>query len=245
MADNVSEYYFERSQTRVDDKRLYFACKRCIDIVLSATFLIVGFPFLLLIALLIKLDSPGPVLFRQERVRLRNGPPGARVKRQLETFTMFKFRTMHHNSAPSAHEQFMKTLIRGDEPDGDQLQRRGDSVVHKLHNDPRITGVGRPLRRTNLDELPQLWNVLRGEMSLVGPRPALLYEVEEYKPHHWKRLETVPGCVGLWQVSGWNTLDFEEMVKLDAWYVERQSLWLDLKIVLGVASAILSGKGGG
>jgi lipopolysaccharide/colanic/teichoic acid biosynthesis glycosyltransferase len=215
------------------------------DIVLSVLLLVVAFPFLLLIALLIKLDSPGPVLFRQERIGLRNRSAEAQERWQLGTFVMFKFRTMHQNSAPSAHQQLMKALIRGDEYDLDQIRHHGDSVVHKLSNDRRITRVGKLLRRTNLDELPQLWNVLRGEMSLVGPRPPLLYEVEQYKPHHWKRLGTIPGCVGLWQVSGWNTLGFDEMVKLDVWYIEHPSVWLDLRILLQAASAILSGRGGG
>jgi lipopolysaccharide/colanic/teichoic acid biosynthesis glycosyltransferase len=101
------------------------------------------------------------------------------------------------------------------------------------------------LRKTTLDELPQLWNVLKGEMSLVGPRPPITYEVAEYEPHHWKRLQTIPGCTGLWQVSGWCTLGFEEQVELDIWYVEHQSLWLDTKILLQTVLAVLLRKGAG
>lgn len=242
MVDSISPYFSEQTLTRVRNKQLYFQCKRFMDVVLSVLFLLLGFPFLLLIALLIKLDSPGPVLFKQERMALRKGSE-AEEKPQLATFVMYKFRTMHNNSAPGVHKQFMKALIRGDEHGLARLKR--NPAVNKLSNDRRITRVGKVLRRTNLDELPQLWNVLRGEMSLVGPRPPLPYEIAEYEPQHWKRLETVPGCVGLWQVSGWNTLNFDEMVELDISYIEHQSLWLDLKILLKTASAVLSGQGGG
>jgi lipopolysaccharide/colanic/teichoic acid biosynthesis glycosyltransferase len=225
-------------------KRLYFLCKRCVDIVASAFLLVVAAPVVLLIALLIKLDSPGPVLFRQERLALRKRSKG-QEEWQLEPFVMYKFRTMRSHSAPGVHQQFMKALIQGDEQDLVRLRHENGAVVNKLSGDRRITRVGKPLRRANLDELPQLWNVLKGDMSLVGPRPPLAYEVAEYKPQHWKRLATIPGCVGLWQVRGWNTLTFEQMVRLDVWYVDHQSLWLDLRIVLETAAAVLSGKGGG
>ena len=247
MAGAVLEQIPNQSQlaARVfEQKRLYFLCKRCVDAVGSALLLLVAAPVLLLVALLIKLDSPGPVLFRQERLALRN-----RSRRQgdwqLEPFVMYKFRTMRSDCAPGVHQQFMKALIQGDQQDLARLKHEHGAVVNKLSGDQRITRVGKPLRRTNLDELPQLWNVLKGDMSLVGPRPPLAYEVAEYKPHHWKRLWTIPGCVGLWQVRGWNTLDFEQMVDLDIGYIEHQSLWLDLRIVLETVAAVLSGKGGG
>ena len=224
------------------DKRLYFFCKRCIDIVLSMLFLVVTLPLLLLIALLIKLDSPGPVLFRQERVGAQKSSIAREEASQLRTFIMFKFRTMYHNSHPGIHQRFVSALIRGNETEAARL--RNNSAVNKLTNDPRVTRVGKVLRRTRLDELPQVWNVLRGDMSLVGPRPPIAYEVAEYEPHHWRRLGTIPGCVGLWQVSGWCTVGFEEMVELDTWYIEHQSLWLDLKILLRTPQAVLSGKGG-
>lgn len=248
MEHAVLEKSHDQSRTTMqtlEKRRLYFVCKRCMDVLLSLLFLVVMFPLLFLIALAIKLDSPGPVLYKQERVALRNRSAEALAKRQLRTFTMLKFRTMHHNASPDVHQQFVRALIQGDELDLARLKQEMKSAVNKLGNDRRITRLGKFLRRTSLDELPQLWNVLRGEMSLVGPRPPLPYEVAEYKPHHWKRLASIPGCVGLWQVSGWNTLNFEQMVELDVWYIEHQSLWLDLKILLKTVSAVLSGKGGG
>lgn len=247
MAGAVLEQTPDQLQTvtpALERKRLYLLCKRYVDIGVSALLLVVAAPFLLVIALLIKLDSPGPVLFKQERLALRNHSR-RREDWKLEPFVMYKFRTMRSDSASSVHEQFMKALIQGNEQDLARLKRENGAVVNKLSGDRRITRVGKPLRRTNLDELPQLWNVLKGDMSLVGPRPPLAYEVAEYRPQHWRRLGTVPGCVGLWQVRGWNTLTFEEMVDLDIWYIEHQSLWLDLRIVLQIAAAVLSGKGGG
>jgi len=225
------------------EKQLYFLCKRCMDIVLSLVFLIAALPLLLLIALLIRVDSPGPVLFAQERLGLRKRSIGGEETWQLGTFIMYKFRTMYHNSHPGIHQRFVRALIRRDEAEASRV--RNNCVVNKLSNDPRVTRVGKVLRKTRFDELPQIWNVLRGDMSLVGPRPPIAYEVAEYEPHHWRRLGTIPGCVGLWQVSGWCTLSFEEMVELDIWYIEHQSLWLDTRILLQTLQAVLSGKGGG
>lgn len=244
---DVSTHFSEQALVPmhiVGKRRLYFSCKRCMDTVLSALFLLISLPLLLLIALLITVDSPGPVLFKQERVGLRKRSVDGEERWELGTFFMYKFRTMYHNSNPSTHQQFVKALIRNDANEVARLKNDNDSVVNKLNKDPRITRVGKRLRRTALDELPQLWNVLRGELSLVGPRPPLPYEVAEYKPHHWRRLWTIPGCVGFWHVSGWNTLSFKEMVKLDIWYTEHQSLWLDIRILLLTIPAILSGKGG-
>lgn len=226
-------------------KRLYLACKRGLDLATCFLALIVGFPLFLLIALLVKIDSPGPVLFKQERVSLKKLHSNGRVSWALCTFMMYKFRTMQHDCDPSVHQSHMKTLIEGHACEAGPPGANGHPTNHKLSNDPRVTRVGRVLRRTCLDELPQLLNVLKGEMSLIGPRPALPYEVAEYKPHHRRRLGTIPGCVGLWQVSGWNTLGFEEMVQLDVRYIEEQSLWLDATILLKTVSAILSSKGGG
>ena len=126
-----------------------------------------------------------------------------------------------------------------------RLRSNSDPVLNKLTSDARITRLGRVLRKTTMDEWPQLWNVLKGEMSLVGPRPPIVYEVAEYEAHHWRRLETIPGCTGLWHVSGWCTLEFEEQVDLDIRYIEHQSLSLDIKILLGTVPAVLLRKGGG
>jgi lipopolysaccharide/colanic/teichoic acid biosynthesis glycosyltransferase len=214
------------------------------DLVGSLFFLAILSPLLLLIASLIKLDSQGPVLFKQERIRLRNRSSDEEARYELDTFIMYKFRTMRQQSDPTIHQHFMKALIRNDKNEVALLNNHA-SAINKLCNDVRITRVGRVLRKLNLDELPQLFNVLKGDMSLVGPRPPLSYEVAEYGPQHWKRLATIPGCVGLWQVSGWNTLTFDEMVEIDVRYVENQSLWLDAKILLLTLPAILSGNGGG
>jgi lipopolysaccharide/colanic/teichoic acid biosynthesis glycosyltransferase len=151
---------------------------------------------------------------------------------------------MYDGADPGLHQRFVRALIRSDAKELQDLRRLHGSTVNKLNNDPRVTRVGRILRGTRIDELPQLWNVVKGEMSLVGPRPALPYEVEQYQPRHMKRLEAVPGCTGLWQVRGWCALGFEEMAELDAWYVEHRTLSLDLKILLQTLPALLSGKGG-
>jgi len=227
------------------EKRLYFLCKRCMDIILSLLFLVVTLPLFLLIALLIKVDSPGPVFFHQPRAGLRKRVVHGQTAWELSTFMMHKFRTMYRSRSRGMHWQFMKALIREDEDEVARLLNNSDRSVKKLTEDPRITRVGKLLRKTNLDELPQLWNVLKGEMSLVGPRPPIVYEVAQYEPHHWGRLQTIPGCTGLWQVSGWCTVGFEEQVELDVWYIEHQSLWLDMKILLQTVLAVLSRKGGG
>lgn len=247
MGHGVLSYHTERALTLPHiqrQKRLYFACKRGLDVALSGLALFVTFPLFLFIALWIRLDSPGPALFRQERVGLRKRSINGERRWELGEFTMYKFRTMYDNANPGIHKRFIRALIQNDESEVARLRDNGHTVVNKLGNDPRITRVGRFLRKTRLDELPQFWNVLKGEMSLVGPRPALPYEVAEYKPRHWRRLGAIPGCVGLWQVSGWCRLDFEGMVELDIWYVDHQSLWLDLKILLKTLPAVLSGNGG-
>ena len=221
--------------------RFYLASKRGLDVLFSSLALLCLSPLLLLIAVLIKLTSPGPVIFCQERV----GQSDRSHRQGYTTFKFFKFRTMYHNADTSLHRQYVTALIRGDRNKMSALQASDAADMNKLQHDPRITPIGRLLRRTALDELPQLWNVLRGDMSLVGPRPALPYEVEAYLPHHRRRLEALPGCVGLWQVSGWHTLSFEEMIQLDLWYIEHRSLWLDLSILLRTIPAVISGHGGG
>lgn len=227
------------------EKRAYFLCKRWVDVSLSLLLLVLTFPLFALIALAIKLDSRGPVFFRQERAGVRRRRDGDQGEWELSTFGMYKFRTMQHRCRAGLHQKYMKALINHREEEV-AISRNGDtSRVHKLVNDPRKTRVGRVLRKTALDELPQLWNVLKGDMSLVGPRPPIAYEIAEYEPRHWRRLETLPGCTGLWQVSGWCTLGFEEMVEIDLQYVARQSILLDLSILLRTIPAILLAKGRG
>ena len=202
--------------------------KRVFDIVAAAVALVLLSPLWVLMAVLIKLDSKGPVLYRQERV----GMDG-------RVFLFLKFRTMRTGADDRIHREFQRQYIEG-RPE----TNLGDSVrpVYKLHDDPRVTRTGRWLRRTSLDELPQLLNVLRGDMSLVGPRPPIPYEVEAYALWHRKRLDMKPGMTGLWQVSGRNRLSFDEMVRLDLFYIENWSLWLDLKIMLRTLPVLLRGE---
>lgn len=202
--------------------------KRASDVLLSTFALVILSPLLLLIALLIKLDSRGKIFYKQERV----GMDG-------RIFLFYKFRTMHENADDRAHREVYLRHIRGATANANgetETAARG-----KVPNDPRVTRVGRFLRRTSLDELPQLWNVLRGDMSVVGPRPPIPYEVEAYDLWHRKRLDMKPGLTGLWQVSGRNRLAFEEMVRLDLFYIENWSLWLDLQIILKTIPVIVRG----
>ena len=207
----------------------YEAMKRVLDVVGSLTLLILLVPLFLLIALLVKSRSRGPVLFKQ--VRIGQG---------LKPFTMLKFRTMTVDADHALHHEFVSAFINAQVP----VSAPGTGGVFKLTDDPRVTPVGRVLRKTSLDELPQLWNVLRGDMSLVGPRPALAYELEQYKPWHRRRLlEAKPGVTGLWQVVGRSRTTFDEMVRLDLRYVRRRSLWTDVTILLATPKAVILGKG--
>lgn len=202
--------------------------KRASDIVLALLLLILLAPLWIVLALLIKLKSRGPVIYRQERV----GMDG-------RIFECYKFRTMLANADDKTHRDFQRKFING-EPG----TNNGDAErpVYKLRDDPRVTPLGRALRRWSLDELPQTINVLRGEMSIVGPRPPIPYEVEEYELWQRKRLDIKPGMTGLWQVSGRNRLSFEEMVWIDLFYIENWSLLLDLRIILRTLPVILRGE---
>ena len=203
--------------------------KRISDIVISVVTLALFSPFWLLIALLIKFDSKGPVFYAQERV----GMDG-------RIFVVYKFRTMRVDADSEIHREYQRKFIAGHaEANVGDAQK----PAYKLRDDPRITSVGRMLRRLSLDEVPQLFNVLRGDMSIVGPRPPIPYEVEAYELRHRKRLDMKPGLTGLWQVSGRNRLPFEEMVKLDLFYIENWSLLFDLKIILRTVLVMLRGDG--
>jgi lipopolysaccharide/colanic/teichoic acid biosynthesis glycosyltransferase len=181
-------------------------------------------PVLLIVAVLVRLSSPGPVVLRQTRI----GQDG-------RAFQMHKFRSMFAGSDPAIHEAYLRGLVRGEATPVDG--------AYKLADDPRITPVGRVLRRLSLDELPQLFNVLTAEMSLVGPRPPLPYEVDLYDARARRRLSVPPGMTGLWQVSGRSTLDFHQMVDLDLAYIARWSFWLDLSIVARTPRALITGRG--
>ncbi len=205
------------------------AVKRALDVAGSLTLLLLLSPVLLVIAALLKLSSPGPVLFRQPR-----------VGRMARPFTMLKFRTMRVDADHALHQEFVTKFIKASV----QIHSAGREAIFKLTSDPRVTPLGRILRKTSLDELPQLWNVLRGEMSLVGPRPPLPYEVDQYRPWHRRRvIDAKPGITGLWQVKGRSRTTFDEMVRLDLQYARTYSLWTDIKILLATPRAVISGKG--
>lgn len=194
--------------------------KRMVDLLGSTGLLIFIAPFFLIIAWLIKRDSPGPVFYRREVV----GKGG-------KTFVMFKFRTMEVNNDPAKHLKFMKAFIQG------------ETQETYLKEEPRITKIGRLLRKYSLDELPQLWNVLKGDMSLVGPRFCSSVEYQFYKPWHKQRTKVKPGLTGLWQVRARSEVKYDDMVVLDLYYIDNMSLWLDLEILLRTISVVFSGKG--
>jgi len=203
--------------------------KRGIDIVLSLLLLTLLFPVFALVSLLVKLSSPGPVLFKQ-----------IRVGHLMKPFVMFKFRTMFVDSDQGVHHRYVSWFITS----SDKARTGSEASFFKLTNDDRIPLIGRLLRRTSLDELPQFWNVLIGDMSLVGPRPPLPYELQQYKPWHRSRvLEVKPGITGLWQVVGRSRTTFDEMVRLDLRYARAMSLRSDIKILLATPAAMITGKG--
>lgn len=215
--------------------RLSSLLKRTMDVAGASILMLIGAPMFLIIAIAIKLSSQGPILFRQQRV----GQYGKK-------FMFLKFRSMYVGNDPAKHKAYVRQLIAGEASSNPHKNNgNGDgSAIYKLTGDPRITRVGAFLRRTSLDELPQLLNVLHGEMSLVGPRPAIPYEVVAYKPWHRQRVLAVkPGITGLWQVSGRCRLKFDESVRLDLQYVKQCSLWLDVKILLRTPRAVLLGEG--
>lgn len=220
------------------ERRFELVCKRCLDVTLAAVMLVVLMPLLLLIALLIKLDSPGPVIFVQDRVGARRRTSAGRTTWEIRTFRLYKFRSMVDKADDSIHRAYIKAFV-----DGQVEASDANGTKFKLTNDRRVTRVGRVLRKSSLDELPQLVNVLKGEMSLVGPRPVPAYEVAEYKPWHRERLAALPGITGAWQVSGRCQVSFEDMIRMDIDYVRNRSLWLDVQILLLTVPAVLSGRG--
>jgi exopolysaccharide biosynthesis polyprenyl glycosylphosphotransferase len=206
--------------------------KRAFDVIAVSVGLVLLSPVLLLIAIFIRLDSRGAIIYRQDRIG-ENG----------RLFTMFKFRSMQSDADPDVHKAYVTRLIV-ENVDPEQL-RSGKNNSLKMEDDPRLTRLGRILRKTSLDELPQLLNVLRGDMSLVGPRPPLPYEVEMYQDWHKRRFGAPPGITGLWQVKGRNMVSFDEMVRMDLEYIEKQSIWLDLSILFQTPWAVISARGAG
>lgn len=205
----------------------YRLVKRVMDISIVVLALPLLLPLMALCALAVRLNSPGPVLFVQERA----GKGGRR-------FRMYKFRTMQHNLDNSAHKDFMRAFVNG------EIGKNGSGKkIYKPFQEAQVTRVGKVLRKTSLDELPQLINVLKGEMSLVGPRPNVPWEVEEYRGWHKERLEVLPGITGLAQVRGRSGISFDSIVKYDIEYVEKQNLLMDLNILGLTVLSVIEGKG--
>ena len=212
---NAEVPVFEPSSSRIEATRI---AQRGLDFIAAPLLLLISFPLYLFIAILISIDSRGPVLFIQKRIG-KNG----------KEFSFYKFRSMVHNA-----EQLRPAL---------QAMNERDGPVFKMKNDPRVTRVGRLIRKYSLDELPQIVNVLKGEMSLVGPRPALPHEVAQYTPRQLQRLAVTPGVTGLWQVSGRSDMCFEQSVDLDLHYIKNQSLPLNLRILIMTIPAVLRAEG--
>ena len=210
--------------------RGYAIAKRTLDLGASAVGLVVASPIFVGVALGIKLTSPGPILFRQVRVGL-----GGRH------FYCYKFRSMNADADEDEHRRHVRKLVGGAGPSGGPDS--GEAATWTpIAQDARVTRIGRLLRRSHLDELPQLLNVVRGEMSLVGPRPPIPYEVGLYQPWHLRRLAVKPGLTGLWQAVGWGKLSFDDGVRLDLVYIRRRSFWFDLALIVRTLAQIATGR---
>jgi len=217
-------------------RHLYFSCKRVMDVVVAGLLVPLLLPLMLLVAVLIKLDSRGPVLFVQERIGVKRRIKGGRVTWELYPFSFYKFRSMVTDADPTPHQEYFKNFRLG-------CVAGDPGRPFKLTEDSRLTRIGGILRRTSMDELPQLVNVLKGEMSLVGPRPALLYEALEYDEAHYERFRAMPGITGWWQATARSRVGFQEMIRMDIDYARRSGFWFDLKILLLTIPAVLSCRG--
>ncbi|RPI33097.1 MAG: sugar transferase [Chloroflexota bacterium] len=205
----------------------YQRSKRALDLTLATLLLLLFSPIFLLIVIAIKLDSQGPIFYRQRRIG-KHGRP----------FDMLKFRSMLVNADSRLHKEYVQSLIRNNTSPQDL---GGNSL--KLKADPRVTRVGRIIRKLSLDEVPQLFNVLSGEMSIVGPRPPIPYEYELYSNWHKQRMSVLPGITGLWQATAHNRVSFDEMVRIDLDYIGKMNIWLDLKIMVLTPLEMIRGKG--
>jgi lipopolysaccharide/colanic/teichoic acid biosynthesis glycosyltransferase len=206
----------------------YRASKRGFDLLVASLLIVCLLPLFIVCAFLVWRSSPGPIIFRQPRVGVRG-----------REFMFLKFRSMRVNADAAPHREYVAKFINGEA----EQQTAGNGSMFKLVEDPRVTRAGSFLRRTSLDELPQLFNVVRGNMSLVGPRPPIPYELEHYRPEHYRRLAVKPGITGLWQVSGRSHTTFEEMIALDIEYIRRASLLTDLRLLLRTIPVVLAQHG--
>jgi lipopolysaccharide/colanic/teichoic acid biosynthesis glycosyltransferase len=221
-----------------DPRTHYYLFKRALDVTVAALALVILLPLMALIAVLIVIDSSGPIIYVQKRVGAQRWTRAGYSYWKQNTFNFYKFRSMVCGANPSPHQAYVTAFIKGDVETSNS-----NCVRYKLTSDPRVTRIGRILRKTSLDELPQLLNVFKGDMSLVGPRPAMPYEVELYQECHKRRFQIYSGLTGWWQVKGRSQVSFDEMCSLDSYYIEHASLALDLKILLLTPWAVISGRG--
>jgi len=238
----IREFLPDRWVVWTQDRSFYYFLKRLIDILFTIPALVVLAPVLAIIAACIALDSRGPVFFIQKRIRSRRVRTPDGWHWELVEFPCFKFRTMFHKCDQNLHKAYVCAYIKNDENEMTKIQGT-KTEVRKLVHDPRVTRMGAFLRKTSLDELPQFFNVLKGDMTLVGPRPPIPYEVEMYEPWHNHRLDTPAGLTGLWQISKRSACNFDEMVRLDLEYIQKQSIGLDLEIMFKTPLAVLKKKG--
>lgn len=258
---STPRYATRTMESAIATRRLYYAAKRLMDLIIAAGLLTCLLPVMILTGLAIFIYSPGPIFFEQERMGARRRSNGKKYFWEPVTFRCYKFRTMKVNADSSIHREYIKALIENNQEQMQAVQnaatrprkdgnteaflaaQNAGTHPRKLVDDARVIAPGKLLRKFSIDELPQLWNVLRGDMSMIGPRPAIPYEVEMYKSWHKQRLQAQPGITGLQQVMARCTEDFDEQVKLDIEYIEHQSLWLDIKIAFQTPLAIIKAKG--
>ena len=216
----------------------YYVGKRIFDVLLSLIALIMFLPMIAVIGVLIKLDSKGSVLYSQSRMGARRTRSGRRYLWIIETISVYKFRTMYSGSTDAIHKDYVKEFCTGH-----VARTSATTLLLKVPDDPRVTRLGKYLRKTSLDEIPQLLNVLLGNMSLVGPRPVPFYEVSHYKPEYFERFTALPGMTGRWQVYGRGRVSFATMMEMDIDYARNPSLLMDIKLLLWTIPAVFAGKG--
>jgi lipopolysaccharide/colanic/teichoic acid biosynthesis glycosyltransferase len=242
----VQDYEPEVLRPMTGNRSAYYFTKRLMDLALASVLLLVSLPIMIVIGIAIFAYSPGPIFFKQERVGAKRRTNGKVITWEPTTFQCIKFRTMKLDADSSIHKAYIQALIENNQEQMHAVQnaatrpraaisqeqlvasQNAPTLPRKLVNDARVIGPGKILRKLSLDELPQLWNVMRGDMSMIGPRPAIPYEVEMYKPWHMLRLQAQPGLSGLQQVTARCILDFDVHVYLVLEYIEKQSIWLDL-----------------
>lgn len=216
----------------------YYWGKRVFDVTIASLALIVLAPLFMLVAVLIKLCCPGPVFFSQERVGSRRRNRGGQIVWEVRTFSFYKFRSMRTDADSSLHRHYIRQFC-----EGVAAHHGTEGSTFKLKDDPRVTRIGRIIRKTSIDELPQLVNVLKGDMSLVGPRPLPVYEVAYHKTEYLRRLAGLGGITGVWQVRGRGRVPMEEMMRMDIEYVSSPSLWLDLKLLFLTVPCLIPKRG--